>query len=57
MVYMYVVDGVIGEVMIPISGMCSATSEVDAKVAAIKDAKNNNPDAKELKLREVQVWN
>jgi len=56
-VYMYVVDGVIGEVMIPISGMCSATSEVDAKVAAIKDAKNNNPDAKELKLREVQVWN
>jgi len=48
---------VIGEVVIPISGMCIATSEVDAKVSAIKDAKKINPDAKELKLREVQIWN
>lgn len=57
MVYMYVVDMRIGEDLIPISGMCVATSVVDAKVAAIKDVKKHNPDAKELKLRKVQVWN
>ena len=56
-VYMYVVDMRIGEDLIPISGMCTATSEVDAKVAALKDAKETNPDAEELILREVQVWN
>lgn len=54
---MYVVDALIGEVMIPISGICIATSEVDAKVAAIKDAQKENPNARKLKLREIKVWN